>query len=368
MPITLNGDTGITTPTYGGSVTAEYSVPVTAFKNRIINGAMMIDQRNAGASVTPTVDNSYAVDRFALRLAAASKYSAQRNAGSVTPPAGFTNYLGITSLSAYAVASSDSFAVQQKIEGFNIADLGWGTANAQTVTLSFWVRSSLTGTFGGAILNSAGNRSYAYNYTISSANTWEQKTITIAGDTTGTWLTDNNIGMFVSFGLGTGTSLSGTPNSWQASALLNATGATSVVGTSGATFYITGVQLEKGSTATSFDYRPYPTELQLCQRYFIRYPQGSIVGNGLADGGTNLRVVNAITPVTMRTNPSVSWNNVVTYSGNLTNYGFTGLGGTILGPSSVKFDGVLSSAAPTNTALCLIADGASSFFQMSAEL
>ena len=241
-----------------------------SFKNRIINGSMMIDQRNAGASVTP-VDGSYTLDRWIARQSSASKFSVQRNSGSVTPPIGFINYLGVVSLSAYSVTSGDFFEIGQRVEGFNAADLNWGTANASPVTLSFWVRSSLTGTFGGSIRNSNATRSYPYSYTISSANTWEYKTVTIVGDTTGTWLTDNGIGIQVAFGLGVGSSNSGTANTWASTFFGAPTGATSVVGTNGATFYITGVQLEKGSTATSFDYRPYGTELALCQRYFI-YP------------------------------------------------------------------------------------------------
>jgi hypothetical protein len=238
-------------------------------KNRIINGAMVIDQRNAGASVTPL--DTYTLDRWQGFASVASKYTVQQNApslGSVTPPAGFTNYLGVTSSSAYTVGASERFAISQKIEGFNVADLGWGTAGAQPVTLSFWVRSSLTGTFGGVFTNSAYNRSYPYTYSISAANTWEQKTVTIAGDTTGTWLTTGGVGLQIWFGLGVGSSVSGTAGSWSGSSFLSATGAVSVVGTNGATFYITGVQLEKGSTATSFDYRPIGTELALCQRYF----------------------------------------------------------------------------------------------------
>ena len=237
------------------------------FRNRIINGAMVIDQRNAGASITPT-NGQFSVDRWESTLTQASKYSVQQNAGSVTPPTGFANYLGSTSLSAYSVVSGDLFGLRQAIEGFNVADLGWGSASAKTVTISAWVRSSLTGTFGGSILNSAQNRSYPFTYTISSANTWTQISVTIVGDTSGTWLTTNGVGMYVFFGLGAGSTYSGTAGAWAGATYYSATGATSVVGTNGATFYITGVQLEVGSTATSFDYRPYGTELALCQRYY----------------------------------------------------------------------------------------------------
>jgi hypothetical protein len=184
--------------------------------------------------------------------------------------------------------------------------LAWGTASAQTVTLSFWVYSSLTGTFGGAVRNSAANRSYPFTYTISAANTWEQKSITIAGDTSGTWLTTNGIGLRLQFGLGVGTTYSTTANAWAAGNFLSATGATSVVGTSGATFYITGVQLEKGSTATSFDYRPYGTELQLAQRYYYKiFPNAASTVFGLAaiDSTTVAQVASAF-PVTMRITPT----------------------------------------------------------------
>jgi len=303
MPITLNGDSGITTPTYGGAVAAEYIAPVTAFKNRIINPAMQIDQRNAGASVTPTstVALTYGLDRWGTFGAQASKFSVQQNAGAATPPAGFTNYLGITSLAATSLSSTDSYIVQQEIEGFNTADLAWGTANAQTVTLSFWVRSSLTGTFGGALRNSDNTRSYPYSYTITAANTWEQKSVTIAGDTTGTWLTNNGRGIRLAFSLGAGSTISGTAGSWAAGNFISATGATSVVGTNGATFYITGVQLEKGSNATSFDYRPYGTELALCQRYF-----SSVNPNIATDGLTNTIFIPIYNPVSFRTTPTIT--------------------------------------------------------------
>ena len=266
MSLILDGSNGITFPNSSTQAVGFYG-----FKNRIINGGMVIDQRDAGASVTASTTGSYVytLDRWRYYATAASKYTVQQNAGSVTPPVGFTNYIGITSSSAYSVGSSDTFFLSQVIEGFNIADLGWGTANAKTVTLSFQVYSSLTGTFGGSLRNlDAPNRSYPFSYTVSSANTWTTISVTIAGDITGTWNTTNGQGIQVQLNLGSGSTLSGTAGSWQAGNLIAPTGATSVVGTNGATFYITGVQLEAGSTATSFDYRPYGTELNLCQRYY----------------------------------------------------------------------------------------------------
>ena len=240
-----------------------------SWRNRIINGAMVIDQRNAGASVTPA-NGAYTLDRWWHQLSQASKISVQR---STTAPTGFTNSALITSLSAYSVGVNDFFNIIQIIEGFNAADLGWGTANAQTVTVSFWVRSSLTGTFGGSILNNSQARAYPFTYTVSAANTWEQKSVTVPGDTSGTWPTDNSGCLRLSFGLGAGTNYSATAGSWQSGVYLSATGATSVVGTNGATFYITGVQLEAGSVASPFERRDYGRELIMCQRYFERtYP------------------------------------------------------------------------------------------------
>jgi hypothetical protein len=295
------GTTGILPAAGGGTGT---SAGVTGFKNRIINGAMVIDQRNAGASVTPNA--SYTLDRWIAQNSQTSKYTVQQNAGSVTPPTGFTNYLGVTSSSAYSVSATDYFFVQQVIEGYNIADLGWGTANAKTITISFWVRSSLTGTFGGALQNSGATRNYPFSYTISVADTWEQKTITIAGDTSGTWLTTNSAGIFVIFGFGVGTTYSGTAGAWSGTTYFSATGAVSVVGTLNATFYITGVQLEVGSTATTFDYRPYGTELMLCQRYYYRVNATSgytPYGHGW-NSSTSAGIVVIRHPVRMRVQPT----------------------------------------------------------------
>ena len=276
------------------------------FRNRIINGDMRIDQRNAGVEVNPAADITYYLDRWKAWSTAASKFKIGQNAGAVTPPTGFTNYLGITSLAATSLGATDNYAVSQQIEGFNIADLGWGSATAQPITISFWVRSSLTGTFGGALNNSGSSRSYPFTFAISAANTWEQKTLTIAGDTTGTWLTTNGMGVYLVFGLGCGTTRSGTAGSWNSDWNFSATGAVSVVGTSGATFYITGVQLEAGSVATPFERRPYGTELALCQRYFTLCQLGISSGIvGFVDSSTSF-IGYFYLPVEMRSLPTLT--------------------------------------------------------------
>jgi hypothetical protein len=287
------GGTGTTVGYYG-------------FKNRLINSAMVIDQRNAGASVNAPTTTGYTLDRWYVNASQSSKLTIQQNAGSVTPPAGFTYYLGATSSSAYSITASDLFYVSQFIEGYNSADLAWGTANASSVTLSFKVYSSLTGTFGGSLQNSANARSYPFTYSIPTANTWTTISVTVAGDTSGTWLTTNGIGIRVFLGLGVGSTYSTTANAWAAGDFRSATGATSVVGTSGATFYITGVQLEKGSTATSFDYRPYGTELALCQRYYIKYSGNGTRFYGGRTESTSAAIWQCALPVEMRTTPTVT--------------------------------------------------------------
>jgi len=271
----------LTTPALGtpasGILTSCTGVNYDGYKNRIINGGMVISQRNGTSTITPA-DNDYLTDRWSFGIAQASKLTATQSS---TAPAGFTNSVLVTSSSAFTPGSTDLFRFTQKIEGFNTADLAFGTASASTVTLSFWVRSSLTGTFGGSLLNNDSNRSYPFTYTINAANTFEYKTVTIAGDTTGTWVgATNGIGLYVNFSLGAGSTRLGTAGAWAAAGYYGATGQTNLVATNGATFYITGVQLEKGSTATSFDYRPYGTELQLCQRYYENnYSTGYAVGS-----------------------------------------------------------------------------------------
>ena len=287
-----------------------YNVGMTmGFRNRIINGAMVIDQRNAGASVSVTDTNQYTLDRWqGVASDASSKFTAQQSSTAAT---GFAYSLLATSSSAYSVLSGDYFIIRQKIEGFNTADLNWGTANAATVSLSFWVRSSLTGTFGGSVVNSANSYSYPFIYTINAANTFEQKTITVVGPTAGTWIgATNGIGLQVKFSLGMGSTYSGTAGAWAAADYASATGATSVVGTNGATFYITGVQLEKGTQATPFDVRPLGTELALCQRYAIVFGlptnnQYVHIGTGSMYSATAVNISIGL-PVSMRTTPTLS--------------------------------------------------------------
>jgi hypothetical protein len=249
----------------------------TSFKNRIINGAMVIDQRNAGALVSPA--NGYTLDRWYAQQSTDGTFSVQQSS---TVPAGFKNSLLVTVTSADASIGATQYArLFQCIEGLNVSDLNWGSASAATVTLSFWVRASVTGTYGGSVGNSAADRTYPFTYTINAANTFEQKSITIAGDQSGTWLTTNGIGIFLQLAFAAGSTLSGTSGAWAGANYLSATGATNLMATNGATFYITGVQLEVGSSATGFDYRPYGTELSLCQRY---YETINMVGNSYYNG------------------------------------------------------------------------------------
>ena len=256
--IQVNGNDAVVFGTQGITQGAPFS-----FRNKIINGDMRIDQRNAGASVTPSA-STYTLDRWRLGASVASKVSVQQ---STVAPEGFKNSTLITSLSAYTMGGTEEINFGQRIEGFNAADLGWGTANAKSITLSFWVRSSLTGLFSGVIKSFDSARSYVFSYTIGAANTWEYKTITVAGDTTGTWKTDNDIGIIAQFCIASA-SLLNTAGVWYGTNTVGVTGTTQLVATNGATFYITGVQLEAGSVATPFEHRPYGAELALCQRYY----------------------------------------------------------------------------------------------------
>ena len=276
---------------------------INQFRNRIINGDMRIDQRNAGSSVNAIASGVFPVDRFIVgRDTSAATVPTQR---STVAPSNFTNSLQVTVSTGASPASGDDNAIFSRIEGFNVADFGWGTSSATPITLSFWVRSSVTGTYGVTFANSAANRCFVSSYVVNSANTWEQKTITIAGDTSGTWLTDNGIGLRINWDLGVGSARSGSASSvWGSSFFVGLTGGVKLIQTTGATFYITGVQLEKGSTATSFDYRPYGTELALCQRYY----QGESIYIHMSTGnGGNWNNKDYVFPVQMRANATITF-------------------------------------------------------------
>jgi hypothetical protein len=358
-----NGGTGTTTGYYG-------------FKNRIINGAMVIDARNAGASFAQT-DGAYNLDRWSgdswSGSSTTGKYTVQQSS---TAPTGFNFSLKVTSSAATSSASSDLYTIKQKIEGYNTADLGFGTANAKTITISFWVRSSATGTFGGALKNSAGNRAYAFTYSISAADTWEQKSITIAGDTSGTWVgATNGMGLAVYWQLQVGSSNATSAGSWAAGDYYGATGCVNLLTTNGATFYITGVQLEKGSTATSFDYRPYGTELALCQRYYYKIKASggdNVFGAGYCNISTQGQI-HVPFMCLMRTNPSA-----LETSGTASDYSLRVSGGGVLCNSVPTFGGgstfsgyVLFPVASGLTALSGtlgMAQNSSAFLAWSAEL
>jgi hypothetical protein len=305
MTIILDGTTGITTPTT--STTGEFVTSVTGFKNRIINGAMVIAQR--ATSVTGA--NAYCcTDRYDLSASTIVWNAAQST--DVPSTTGFRYSTSLTVTTQSSAAGAYAY-VYHAVEGYNWADLNYGTASAQTSTLSFWVKSSLTGTFGIALRNATGSsRFFTTTYTINAANTWEQKTITITGDTAGTWDTINGVGLAIFWDLGVGSTYSSTSNNaWStvASNFFGVTGAIKLGATNGATFYITGVQLEKGSTATSFDYRDYGTELALCQRYY------QATGNVSVSAYSTTGVLGFIFPVTMRASPTVTFS----YNGTTNN-------------------------------------------------
>ena len=255
------------------------------FRNRIINGNMVIDQRNNGAAVTVnSTTATYPVDRwFGRGIATAGVFTLQQISDA---PSGFRNSIRATvTTTAASPGATDFYGIQHRIEGFNIADLGYGTASSQPVTVSFLVKSSVTGTFSVALSNND-NQTIPVTFVVNAANTWEQKSITVPGTSAGTWDTTNGTGVFVQFTLGAGSSRTGTAGAWSTSFFVNATGATNLMATNGATFQITGVQLEAGSVATPFERRPYGTELALCQRYYEKsYNQSVLPGTATLDGG-----------------------------------------------------------------------------------
>lgn len=296
-----------------GNVTAAGTVAMAspfAMRNKIINGAMEIDQRNAGAAVANS--GGYSVDRWADNYAGSGRYSAQR---STVAPTGFINSLLHTVTTAVTAAATDVYQIFQPIEGTNAADLGFGTSWARSITVSFWVRSSIAGTYGFFLYNTDGTRSITQTYTVNAANTWEYKTITLPGDTTGTYLTNNGQAFVVGFDLGSGSNQNtATLGAWQSSVYRRTASCVNFMATNGATFYLTGVQLEVGSVATPFERRLFPQELAMCQRYYEKsYEPGFMPGANPTYAGASLGVranggwtVQGVYKVTKRAIPTVT--------------------------------------------------------------
>lgn len=295
------------------------------FRNRVINGAMVIDQRNAGAAVTPIAGATYLVDRFALETSFASKLTFRQVSNTPTDtnyeanaaPSGFTHSLKISVASSYTPTATENSGLFQQIEGFNIADFAWGTAEAKPVSISFWIKGSVTGKYTIHVRNIGETRTFLSTITINAANTWEYKTITIPGCTDGTWLVNNQRGIFMSINLGAGANFKGTAGSWLTTAgtpkLQSSDSVDFVSQINGSTLYITGVQLE-AETATPFERRPIGTELALCQRYLLRYSHDGSGSGGIATGyqtHTAGAVFTLQFPVSMRVKPALAATTVV---------------------------------------------------------
>lgn len=242
-------------------------------RNRIINGDMHIDQRTAGTVLSIPYNEFnrwYHVDRFYWTGVASpgGLYTATQLSSSSAP--GFSEYVQARVNTANAVIlATNTYLFVHRIEGNRVKDFGYGTPMASNGILSFWVRSSTVGTLGGSLVNIDSSRSYPFAYTISKINTWEKKAVSIPGDTTGTWSTGTLTGMKFSWNLGNGSNFAGPVNTWASALYYGPTVATTtVIGTAGASWDITGIQWEIGTVATNFEYRPEQEELRLCQRFF----------------------------------------------------------------------------------------------------
>jgi hypothetical protein len=358
------------TPT-SGIMTNVTGINYDGFKNRIINGAMVIDQRNAGNTVNNTTSNLYTLDRWAIYGTVSAKFRVAQSGMPAVNSAGFSSCIQIYSLAATTVSATDIYIAAQAIEGYNFADMLWGTASALPVTLSFWVYSTLTGTFGGYVKGGA-TYTYPFTYTVSAANTWTKATVTIPGQTAGTWPTTTSAGVYVGFSFGTGSTYTAAANSWTSGDYYGATGQTQFVSTSAATMYITGVQLEKGSTATAFDYRPYGTELALCQRYYVNMGGGtsdSVMGTGFKNAANQVSL-SLQTPVTLRATPSITVVGSIYALGNASNNICTGSASNIilLNPNGFRFLISTTAVLTDNVLYGMYTGNVTNYINVSAEL
>ena len=282
-------------------------------RNLIINGAQTVSQRHGTSAVT---SDQYLTDRF---TSANNNHSGAWSWQQVTDaPAGFKNSLKFTTTTADATTATNQYSLlRYYTEGNDTAHLDFGSSDAKGITLSFYVKSSLTGTFGGSIGNNAQNRSYPFTYSISSASTWERKTVTLSGDQSGTWETGVSTGLRINFSMGTGTSYQGTAGAWNGDTDFSATGETSVLATLNATWQITGVQLEVGEQATPFEHRSFGDELRRCQRYYQQ------IGSGYGKASSTSAFDCSVTfNPPMRTSPTVSDNGTTVQITNIVSADF----------------------------------------------
>jgi len=287
-----------------GTATAKLTNTQPGSKNIIINGAQMIDQRNSGSSLTMSSSAQFITDRFKCWEDTDGGLTAQQTSDA---PAGFKRSLKFTVTSADSSIGAAQYAMlRYPVEGYDMEDQNWGTSSAGTLTLSFWVKCSVTGTFGGGFVNSSDDRSYPFTYTVSSADTWEKKTVTVAGDQTGTWNAGTSACVNIHWSLGIGSNSQGTAGQWQAGNKYTATGETALIANNGATWYLTGVQFERGTRATEFEHRSYGDELARCQRYYFKQQATGTVGMfGVCFMVSTTQAIGLTHfPVTMRTKPT----------------------------------------------------------------
>jgi hypothetical protein len=330
---------------------------------------MRIDQRNAGASITLSTTTQYPVDRFAsYKGTSGATVTAQQSS---TAPTGFVNSIVYTVSTGSSPAAGDINGFWQQIEGTNVSDLAWGSASALPITVSFWVRASVTGTYSFSLNNSAVDRFYVATYTVNSANTWEYKTIAIAGDTSGTWLRTTGVGIQIVWDLGYGSNFNGTAGSWGSSTIRRTSGAVQLVANTGATLYITGVQLETGSVATPFERRPFGTELMLCQRYYIKY-LNSGTNTLYAHTGVNISSTRSFhyvaLPVPMRSAPSVAEVGAVVGDAVGSNLDVTAISVYASSANSINLDCTHASGYSVSVPLFLGLTASTGYFELSSEL
>ena len=286
-----------------------YSDGALSSRNLIINGAMQVAQR--GTSVTGVTGGGYLTcDRMELGMTAIGTWTVTRESDG---PVGFANSYKVACTTANAAPAAGAFMfVGYKIEGQDLQQLAKGSADAQSVTLSFWVKSNVLGTYQVTFLDSDNTRNIAGTYTVDASATWEYKTITVAGDTTGPFTNDNGNSLGLEFWLDSGVNFKGgaVPTSWEAQVNTdrNAGSNVNLADTIGNYFQITGVQLEVGDTATPFEHRSYGDELARCQRYFYQWVDGA--GQNMGTGGyysASLFTSSVDFPVTMRSAPTASF-------------------------------------------------------------